>query len=116
MTWRPKTYSTLVFTTGKNVQESVGLADFVDVKSHVFSWTHQWTGRLRSSFGYSRTSGEFVGTERSDEVSRSNITLQYQPMTWLAFSLGVVSVENTTSLSDIGIESNRYILGVEAPL
>ena len=116
MTWRPKTYSTLVFTTGKNVQESVGLADFVDVKSHVFSWTHQWTGRLRSSVGYSQTSGEFVGTERSDEVSRSNITLQYQPMTWLAFSLGVVSVENTTSLSDIGIENNRYILGVEAPL
>lgn len=116
MTWRPKSYSTLVFTTGKNIQESVGLADFVDVKSHVFSWTHQWTGRLRSSVGYSQTRGEFVGTERSDEVLRSNFTLQYQPMNWLDLSLGVVSVENNTSLSNIGIENNRYIFGVEAPL
>ncbi|MBB5211856.1 outer membrane beta-barrel protein [Microbulbifer hydrolyticus] len=116
VTWSPRSYSTLSFTTGKNIQESVGVADFVDVKSNVVSWTHQWTGRLSSSLAYSQTSGEFVGTNRSDDVVRSNFTLRYQPMEWLGLSIGAVNVENRTTLSDIDIETNRYILGIEAPL
>ncbi|WGL15238.1 outer membrane beta-barrel protein [Microbulbifer bruguierae] len=114
--WSPKSYSTLSVTTGKNVQESFGVADFIDVKSNVFSWSHQWVGNLNSVLSYSRTTGEFVGEDRLDEVFRSSFTIEYLPVDWLRLSLGVSKLENHSSATGADLENNRYILGIEAPL
>lgn len=114
--WSPKTYSTLSITTGRTIQESPDIADFVDVESRVFSWSHQWTGNFDSVFSYSRTLGEFVGADRSGDVMRSSLTLRYQPVDWLRLRIGFSKLENQISTTAIGIENDRYIFGVEAPL
>lgn len=114
--WSPKTYSTLSITTGRTVQESLDIADFVDVESSVFAWSHQWTRSFDSTFSYSRTIGEFVGTDRSDDVLRSSLTIRYQPVDWLRLRIGFSKLENQISTTVNGIENDRYIFGVEAPL
>ena len=114
--WSPKSYSTVSLTTGENVQESLGVADFVDVKSSIFSWSHQWAGNLSSVFSYSHTAGEFVGTDRTDEVVRSGLTIQYQPITWLSLRFGASILENSTDALNLHLENRRYFVGIEAPL
>ncbi|TLM75614.1 outer membrane beta-barrel protein [Microbulbifer harenosus] len=114
--WSPKTYSTLSITTGRTVQESPGTADFVDVESSVFSWSHQWTGTLDSTLSYSRTVGEFVGEASTSNVLRSNLMIRYQPADWLRLYMGFSRLENQISTTASGIENSRYMLGVEAPL
>ncbi|WP_066959578.1 outer membrane beta-barrel protein [Microbulbifer sp. Q7] len=116
ISWSPKTYSTISFAIGENVQESLGFASFVDVKSSVFSWTHQWGETLSSTFSHSETAGEFVGTERSDRVTRSSLSVGYLPLDWLSVRLGMSSLDSSTSINALGLENNRYFLGLEAPL
>lgn len=114
--WSPKTYSTLTVTTGRTIQESLGIADFVDVESTVFSWTHQWSQGLSSAVSYGETNGSFVGTDRLDTIFRSRVSLQYQPVDWLRIRLSASNLESTTSITELQMENNRYAIGIEAPL
>lgn len=114
--WSPKKYSVFSVTAGRNIQESLGDADFIDAESKAFTWSHQWAETLTSSFSYSQTIGEFVGIEQESEVMRSSFDIQYQPLDWLKLKLGVSALENRSSEIHSILENNRYIFVVEAPL
>ncbi|AQQ66309.1 hypothetical protein Mag101_00570 [Microbulbifer agarilyticus] len=114
--WRPRTYSTLSITVGQNAQEAAGVADFVDVDSRVFSWSHQWSGSFSSDMSFSKSEGEFVGIERMDVVSRSRFSLRYQPLEWLQVQMGLIDLKNETEQVPASLQNTRYFVGIEAPL
>nr|WP_242523630.1 outer membrane beta-barrel protein [Microbulbifer salipaludis] len=116
VSWSPKSYSTISFSIGKNVQESLGIASFIDVKSSSVTWTHQWGEALRSTFSHSETQGEFVGTDRFDRVKRSSFSIGYRPIDWLSVRLGASILDSSTSINVFGLENQQYFLGLEAPL
>ncbi|WP_299597868.1 outer membrane beta-barrel protein [uncultured Microbulbifer sp.] len=116
ITWSPKTYSTLSFSLGENVQESLGVASYVDVDSKVFSWSHQWGQNLSSTLSYSQTEGEFIGADRLDRVMRSSFLIRYLPVEWIIVRFGVSSLENSTTVNGTDLDNNRFLLGIEAPL
>ncbi len=99
--WEPKTYSKVLFSTGRVTEETngegfffednfPGLADVIEGTSYSIDWKHEWQDRLSSKITYAVNKDTYkgsTGTIRVDNNSGINASLYYDMNYWLSFSL-----------------------------
>lgn len=88
VTWKPLTYSTFTFTTGRSVSDTTSgdtgaVGDYVLVTSYGLNWTHDWRSNLRSEVSWNHTRSAYAGVERLDKLNVYKAGLYYDFRRWM---------------------------------
>lgn len=61
--WSPRTYSTLILTSGRSASPSFGIGNSTDLSTTSVEWIHEWTSRISTSATITKQSEDFLGTD-----------------------------------------------------
>lgn len=89
VTWKPLTYSTLNFTTGRNVADtSSGLpgtvGDYVLATTYGVTWSHDWRSNLRTELAWNHTKSDYEGVARLDKQDNFKAGMYYDFRRWMS--------------------------------
>ncbi len=92
VTWKPLTYSTFTFSTGRGVNDTNSgainvVGNFVLGTTYGVNWTHEWRSNLRSEFGWSRTDSDYDGIDRLDKLDAYKLGIYYDFRRWMDLGL-----------------------------
>lgn len=99
--WKPLTYSTIDFSTGKSPGEStIGNAS-LDTRYGI-NWNHAWTGLVSTVASYNYTDTEYqynagVATQQKDKNNTYGLKLNYQWMPTVKVGVGYDRVDKTST-------------------
>lgn len=97
--WKPLTYSTVDFTTGKTPGEStIGNAS-LDTR-HGVSWNHAWSGRVSTVASYNYTDTDYQnngGIAQSDKINAYGLKLNYQWLRTVKVGMGYDRTDKTST-------------------
>jgi polysaccharide biosynthesis protein VpsM len=78
--WEPRVRDRISFSTGRETEESyINAARIIDNQFYQLSWTHDWTGLLRSRVTYGFDDLDFRGINRQDDIQKLVLGLEYKP-------------------------------------
>lgn len=88
VTWKPLTYSTFTFTTGRTISDTTSgdtgaVGDYVLVNNHGVKWTHDWRSNLHSEVSWNHTRSEYAGVARLDKLNVYKAGLYYDFRRWM---------------------------------
>jgi len=88
VTWKPLTYSTFTFTTGRAISDTSSgptgtVGDYVLGTTQGLSWTHEWRSNLRSEMSWNHTKSEYAGVGRLDKLDVYKAGLYYDFRRWM---------------------------------
>lgn len=88
VTWKPLTYSTFTFTTGRNINDTTSgapgaVGDFVLGTSYGVNWTHEWRSNLRSEVSWNQVKSDYEGVARLDKLDTYKFGLYYDLRRWM---------------------------------
>lgn len=110
--WSPRTFSTFNLSTKRQPQETTGLGDFIDTRTHRVSWTHNWSDAWQSDTSYSIRNEEFVGNNRKEDLKKFNVSLLYQMRRGLGIKAGVTRESNGSDISTLDFDATVYRFGL----
>lgn len=92
VTWKPLTYSTFVFSTGRSVTDTNSgatdaVGNFVLGTTYGVNWTHEWRSNLRSEVSWNRSESEYDGIDRLDKLDAYKAGLYYDFRRWMDLGL-----------------------------
>lgn len=88
VTWKPLTYSTFTFTTGRNVNDTTSglpgaVGDYVLGTNYGVNWTHEWRSNLRSEVAWNHTKSDYDGIDRLDKLDTYKLGMYYDFRRWM---------------------------------
>lgn len=88
VTWKPLTYSTFTFTSGRNVTDTVSglpgsVGNFILGTSYGVNWTHDWRSNLRSEAAWNQTKSDYSGIDRLDKLETYKLGMYYEFRRWM---------------------------------
>lgn len=89
VTWKPLTYSTFTFTTGRNIGDTTS-GNTADVGNYVLgtnyrlNWSHEWRSNLRSELSWNHTKSDYVGVTRLDKLNVYKAGIYYDFRRWMS--------------------------------
>jgi hypothetical protein len=82
----------------------------------MLAWSHEWTPRITSKVFYEFATRDYEGQDRSDDLSRSGVSLTYKPRRWLDVALGYTYKDNDSSAADESYTRNVYMISFTGSL
>lgn len=106
--WRPRTYSTLSFSTARDFRETNGAGDFIKRDSADVRWKHFWLERFSSlaEVGYAKDT--FDPTDRNDDLLNAGFRLEYTMRRWLTIGAGYRYFNRESSDDLFDYEKNLF--------
>ena len=104
--WRPLSYSEWILNTGRESLETYGTGRFINVKKHVLTWNHAWSGRVSSKLQFGLTEDVYEDSTRTDDQTFWHAELFYEPATWVSLSAGYSYGENDSNFRLVNYERN----------
>jgi polysaccharide biosynthesis protein VpsM len=107
--WEPRMRDRLVFTTGREPEESyLNAASLIDNRFYVLNWEHDWTTMFKTRVGYSINQLDFRGLPREDDVEELSFGFEYKPARrWGVF--GELSLQERDSNLDLRDYENTVL-------
>lgn len=116
--WRPLTYSTINFSTGKQPGEStIGNAS-LDSKFNV-NWNHAWSSQLTSDVAYGYTSTDYQGNAgviQKDKTNTLGLKLSYQWMRTVKVGMGYDRTDKTSTSATSEHKKNIWSVFLNAAI
>lgn len=89
VTWKPLSYSSWIFTTGRNVSDTTSgatsvVGDYVLATSHGVSWSHAWRSNLRTEMSWSHVKSDYIGIVRVDVQDNLKAGVYYRFRSWVS--------------------------------
>ncbi|MGD9660807.1 MAG: outer membrane beta-barrel protein [Porticoccaceae bacterium] len=110
VSWRPKTYSEVIFNTGRASLETYGSGLFINTRKHVLAWAHAWNSRLSSRIEAGITEDDYEDSVRSDDQSHFQMGLSYELFNGLRFGAGYKYHENDSNFAVVNYEQNVFYI------
>jgi len=112
VTWSPRTYSTVDFTTFTNTNETNGVGDFIDTQTYRVTWDHEWLERVSTTLRASYSEDEYTGSgaTRIDDNTTASFFLNYQARRYMQVQLGVT--HDRRNSNQVSIDFDRNILSL----
>lgn len=104
--WRPLSYSEWILNTGRESLETYGTGRFINVKRHMLTWNHAWSGRVSSKLQFGLSEDRYEDSTRSDDQTFWHAELFYEPNNWLNLSAGYAYGENDSNFQLVNYERN----------
>lgn len=99
--WSPLTYSVFDLATSKQTYESTGAGSAMLTTYNSLTWSHDWSGRVRSQLQAAKRKDDFPGAApaRTDNTTITAANIGYQFRRWMRLG---ASYTHTSRDSDIG--------------
>jgi hypothetical protein len=114
--WRPRTYSTVDFSTLRRSEESNGIGDSIDVSIYKVSWSHDWREHIGSNIHFIYREDEYEPTIREDTGFEASINLDYKLRRWAKISAGYRYQERDSNINIFDYQSNIFDLTLDLSL
>jgi len=114
--WRPRTYSTVDFSTASRSEESNGIGDSIDVSEYKVSWKHAWREHISSNIYFLYGDDEYDPTIREDTRFDAGINLDYKWRRWARISAGYRYEERDSNVNLFDYERNVFDLTLDLTL
>lgn len=116
--WKPLTYSTVNFSTGKQPGEStIGNAS-LDSKFNV-SWNHAWSSQLSSDVSYGYTATDYqgnAGVVQKDKINNYGFKLNYQWLRTVKVGMGYDRTDKTSTSATSEHKKNIWSIFLNAAI
>ncbi|WP_334050122.1 outer membrane beta-barrel protein [Alteromonas gracilis] len=118
VTWSPRTYSTVDFTTFTNTNETNGVGDFIDTQTYQLSWDHEWLDRLSTTVKASYSEDEYTGSNASrvDDNITTMFTVNYVARRYMVVQAGFTHDRRNSNEDIIDFDRNIVSLTVNITL
>ena len=118
VTWNPRTYSTLDFTTFTTTNETNGEGDFIDRQTFQLTWDHKWQDRVSTSFEAVYSEDEYTGANstRVDDNTTISFRVNYTARRYLTFNAGYTFDQRDSNQSVIDFSRNVVSVGLTVTL
>lgn len=118
VTWNPRTYSTLDFTTFTTTNETNGEGDFIDRQTYQLTWDHKWQDRVSTSFEVTFSEDEYTGANstRIDDNTTISFFVNYTARRYLMFNAGYTFDQRDSNQNVIDFSRNVVSVGLTLTL
>ena len=118
VTWNPRTYSTVDFTTFTNTNETNGVGDFIDTQTYQFTWDHEWLDRVSTTFKALYSEDEYTGANatRIDDNITGIFTVNYAARRFVVIQAGYTFDSRNSNQNLIDFDRNIVSLTVNVTL
>jgi len=119
VTWAPRTYSTLTFSTAQESEESNGfdIGDYIERERYGLAWLHQLGNRTQLSVSFDLSNDEYAnGAGREDDRTSFQASLERQVSRWAKAVLGFRFEEIDSDNELMDYERNEVFLGLQMTL
>tara|TARA_R110002153_G_scaffold119661_4_gene264739 strand:+ start:9079 stop:10269 length:1191 start_codon:yes stop_codon:yes gene_type:complete len=118
VTWNPKTYSTIDFTTFTNTNETNGVGDFIDTHTYRLTWDHEWLDRISTTFRASYSKDEYTGSgaTRVDDNTAATFAVNYQAQRYMVIAAGFTHDRRNSNQDAIDFDRNIVSLTLNVTL
>ncbi len=116
--WRPLSYSTVSFTSSKDIIDSTGGGggNATANSTSRLTWNHAWKSYLTTSAYYQFTDEEYKGTTREDETKTLGVSASYGMREWLRLSAGLLHTEKRSNSAGLDYDDNIISVSAEVGL
>jgi hypothetical protein len=116
ITWSPKTYSTINFSTGQDFGESTTADAYIDATNYAVNWDHYWKDDLKSVVSYTTSIDDFGNSDRKDTTNTFVLGLNHELKRWLNFGVGYTHTDSDSNLAGSSFKKNTLLFTVQASL
>ncbi len=116
VTWEPRTYSRVNFSTFRGPRETDGQGDAIDVSRVGVRWDHQFSDRTRARVGLAYVEEDYEGASRDDDMWRFNIGMEHDIRRWLSADVGYRFSTRDSSQTAADFDRNVVFLSIRAGL
>ncbi|MDM8557662.1 outer membrane beta-barrel protein [Candidatus Parabeggiatoa sp. HSG14] len=118
MRWIAFRGSTINISTGKYVNNSTGIGDYISTRYFAVTWTHLWKPRLSTSVNFYNAQNDFGGNVRQiprfDDINKLNFSINYNWHKWLTLKVGVNLTQRDSTINSSDFDQIVWFLGIQA--
>lgn len=118
VTWNPRTYSTVDFTTFTTTNETNGVGDFIDTQTYQLTWDHEWLDRVSTTVKTFYSEDEYTGSNatRIDDNFTAMFSLNYVARRYMVIQAGFTHDRRNSNQDIIDFDRNIVSLTVNVTL
>jgi hypothetical protein len=106
--WLPQTYSSIDFVSSRSTADPTGVGNYLLNTDHSLTWSHKWTKSLTSRVSGGLTKSDYAGTTRTDDISRTSLTVDYDVLRWVSMGIDLAHTNNKST--DVASEFKRNVI------
>ncbi|UAL45127.1 outer membrane beta-barrel protein [Shewanella inventionis] len=116
VTWKPLTYSSFDFSTGRASKDPNGAGDFIRATSYGVTWNHEWSELFATFLGFNQVTDTYTGIDREDKTKAYQLGINYNVTRWLTLKSGVNINQVNSTDNQFAFDRNAYFIKAEMTL
>jgi len=102
VSWNPRTYSTLILSTGRRTDEATDRSNYIDVTDWGIAWTHKWGEQIKSRLRFRQSDETYEADDvtRDDTVYRYGLDIDYTVRRWLVIGVFYTRDQRESNLAE----------------
>ncbi|WP_418358581.1 outer membrane beta-barrel protein [Shewanella basaltis] len=116
VTWKPLTYSSFDFTTGRASKDPNGAGDFIRATSYGVKWNHEWSELFATFIGFNQVTDSYTGIDREDKTKAYQLGINYNVTRWLTLKSGVNINQVDSTDNQFVFDRNVYFINAAMTL
>lgn len=116
VTWKPLTYSSFDFTTGRASKDPNGAGDFIKATSYGVKWNHEWSELFSTFIGLNQVTDTYTGIDREDKTKAFQLGINYNVTRWLTLKSGININQVDSTDNQFTFDRNVYFINAEMTL
>lgn len=114
--WKPLTYSTVDFNTGKSFNDPLGGGNIINNRFANLKWSHSWTERIKSEAATGLIKDNYDGLGRNDTTSSYGFKLTHDTLRWLTLGAEYTYTNRASNLSNFEYRKNLILFSAKVAL
>jgi hypothetical protein len=114
--WTPRSYSKFELELEREPNETNGVGDFIDSRTYLLRWSHDWTQRIGTQLALSYVQQAYENTDRDSNLKAAKLGLSYKMRRWLTWHLDGTWRKRSSDVEELSFERNIYWLTAEFTL
>jgi polysaccharide biosynthesis protein VpsM len=116
VSWKPLTYSTFDFNTGKSFNDPLGGGNIINNRNANVKWTHSWTDRIKSEASAGLIKDDYSGLGRNDTTSSYGMKLTHDTLRWLTLGAEYTYTNRASNQSNFEYRKNLILFSAKVAL
>jgi hypothetical protein len=114
--WRPRSYSIVTVSTGREADETNGTGDFILRRDLAAGWSHAWTPRIRTTLDAGIARERYDPSPRSDRARYVGAGVEYAARRWLRFGASWRELRRDSAVDEFEYDRRLMLLTAEVTL